>query len=432
MSRARRDPAPADPPRPVRLLTVASLYPNARMPNFGVFVENRLRRIVATGAATSRVLAPVPWFFSTHPRFGAYARWAAVPGREERHGLTVAHPRFLTLPKVGTRVQPWFLYLALRAHAARLRRAGAGFDLVDAQCYYPDGVAAAWLARDLGLPLVVTARGTDVNLVPRLPGPRRLIRWAAGRAAASIAVCAALKEALVELGAPADRVTVLRNGVDLDLFRPGDRAAARAGLGIAPAGGPVLLSVGHLIERKGHHLAVEALAALPPACRLLIVGDGPERDRLRSLAERLGVAGRVRLLGELPQAGLPDLYRAADVLVLASSREGWANVLLEAMACGTPVAATAIWGTPEIVRDPAAGRLVATRSAAGVARAVRELLAGPPDRAATRRYAEGFSWDETVDRQAALYRRVAAAGPAAAGPAGGRAATTGGPWRATW
>ena len=403
---------PGGEPEPLRLLTITSLYPNAQMPSFGIFVENRLRRLVATGEITSRVVAPVPWFFSAHPRFGAYARWAAVPEREERHGLPVTHPRYLTLPKLGTRAQPRLLYLALRGHVARLIRAGGRFDVIDAQYYYPDGVAAAWLARDLGLPLVVTARGTDINLIPRLPGPRRLIVEAAHRAAASITVCSALKDALVGLGVPAERAVVLRNGVDLALFSPGCRAAARGRLGVR---GTVLLSVGHLIERKGHHLVIEALASLP-GCTLIIVGEGPERPRLLDLAARLGVADRVRLLGELPHASLPDCYRAADLLVLASSREGWANVLLEAVACGTPVVATAIWGTPEVVADPVAGRLVPVRSATSLARAIRDLLAAPPDRAATRRYAEGFSWDATVAGQLDLYRGVAAAHRATRSP----------------
>ncbi len=153
------------------------------------------------------------------------------------------------------------------------------------------------------------------------------------------------------LGAPDDKVTVLRNGVDLTQFRPVDRAAARAALGLTR---PTLLSVGHLIERKGHHRVIEAMTRLPEF-ELLIVGEGPEHGRLAALIERLGLAERVRLLGARPHAELPSLYGAADILVLASTREGWANVLLEAMACGTPVVASNIWGNPEVVRDAAAG-----------------------------------------------------------------------------
>ncbi len=267
---------------------------------------------------------------------------------------------------------------------------------------YPDGVAAAWLGHLLRKPVVVTVRGTDINMIPRHRLPRRLIQRTLKRLAGVIAVSEALKEAVVAIGSKPEDVTVLRNGVDLNLFAPVDRAAARRRLVL---NGPTLLSVGHLIERKGHDLVIRALSELA-GYELLIIGEGPERDALMRLAGRLGVDSRVRFLGAQPHALLPSFYSAADALVLASSREGWANVLLEGMACGTPVVASNIWGNPEVVRSPDAGRLMAERTPAGLASAVRELFASPPDRTATRRYAEGFSWDDTSAGQVSLFRRV--------------------------
>ncbi|MFC7541868.1 glycosyltransferase [Siccirubricoccus deserti] len=169
----------------------------------------------------------------------------------------------------------------------------------------------------------------------------------------------------------------------------------------------VLLSVGLLIPRKGHHLTIEALAALP-GHTLLVLGEGPERAALAALAARCGVADRVRLLGARPHAELPAFYGAADAMVLASSREGWANVLLESMACGTPVVSSPAWGSREAVAAPEAGLVLDTATPATIAAGVRQLLATPPDRAATRRYAEGFGWDETTAGQLALFRRVIA------------------------
>ena len=387
---------------PIRLLTFSTLYPNAAQPTHGVFVENRLRHLLGSGAVHSTVLAPVPWFPSQADRFGAWAAFARVPRAETRHGITVHHPRFPVIPRMGMTLAPALLYRAVLPALRRLRANGVAFDAIDAHYVYPDGVAAVWLGRALGRPVVITARGTDVNLIPRHAVPRRLIQGAIAGAAALVAVSGALRDALVELGAPPGKVTVLRNGVDLTLFRPPpDRAAARAALGLA---GPTLISVGHLIERKGHHLAIEALASLQ-GWSLLIVGEGPERPRLEALAARPGIAGRVRLLGARPHADLPALYGAADVLVLASSREGWANVLLESMACGTPVVASDIWGNPEVVRAPEAGRIV-PREAAAIAAGVRALSAAAPDRTATRAYAEGFGWDATTEGQLALFRRV--------------------------
>jgi glycosyltransferase involved in cell wall biosynthesis len=221
---------------------------------------------------------------------------------------------------------------------------------------------------------------------------------------ASITVSTPLAGTLCALGAPPERVHVLRNGVDLDRFRPMDRDLARQRLGLK---GPLLASVGHLIERKGHRLAIEALALLPE-CRLVVAGDGPDRRALTALAVRMGVADRVRFLGEIAHADLPAVYSAADLLVLASSREGWANVLLEAMACGTPVAAAPVEGVPELFTSPAAGRVLRGRSVAALAEAATAILADPPPREAVRRHAEAFSWDAITAGQLAVFRTVLA------------------------
>lgn len=393
--------ASRDAGRPLRILTYTTLFPNAAQPANGIFVENRLRHLVAGGAVESRVIAPVPWFPSSRPIFGDWARHAAAPARERRHGLDIDHPRYPVIPKVGMTAAPSLLYAWTVGAARRLQR-DWDFDLIDAHYFYPDGVAAAMIARRLGKKLVITARGTDVNLIPSFALPRRQLLWAAGQADHLITVCEALKTALTDLGVPAGKVTVLRNGVDLESFRPVDRAAARARLGVE---GRVLLSVGHLIERKGHHLVIDALADLP-GVTLLIAGSGPEREALERRSGEAGVAGRVRFLGQLPHDRLAEIYSAADVLVLASSREGWANVLLEAMACGTPVAATDVWGTAEAVTAPEAGLLIPARSAAAIASTVAALLGALPDRAATRRYAEDFSWDDTTRGQEALFKEI--------------------------
>lgn len=383
--------------RRLRLLTFSSLYPNTSQPNHGVFVENRLRHLLASGAAESTVLAPVPWFPGRTPSR------RAIPAQEQRHGITVHHPRFLAPPGIGMYTNPFALLASARAVLQQMVRAGFEFDAIDAHYLYPDGVAAVRLAHEFGKPVVITARGSDTSQLPHHAVPGYLIRGVLTRADALIAVSASLAEGLIALGAAPTKVTVLRNGVDLAAFRPvPDRAAARAELDIT---GPTLLSVGLLIERKGHHLAIEALRELP-GHTLLIVGEGPERPALQALAERLDVGGRLRLLGAQPHARLPLFYSAADALVLASSREGWANVLLEAMACGTPVVASPAWGSREAVTAPEAGLVIEDTSPAAIAAGVRRLLANPPDRAATRAYAERFGWDETTMGQLALFGRV--------------------------
>jgi glycosyltransferase involved in cell wall biosynthesis len=386
----------------INVLTFTTLYPSSARPVLGVFVENRLRRVAETKQVALTVVAPVLWFPLASRRFGRYGAYARTPRSEQRHGIEVFHPRYPVVPRgVAMRTQPALLYWSVREMVTRLIRERR-IDVIDAHFFFADGVAAVKLADDVGLPVCVTARGSDLNLFLNVPGCRRQIEWAAHRADALITVCDALQRPLLEMGIEPSKITTLRNGVDLDLFRPIDRGHARHRWAIA---GRTIVSVGWLIERKGHHLIIEALKSLPDTT-LLIAGDGEERGRLEQQIAATGLSGRVRLLGEVAHEDLPSLYSAADALVLASSREGWANVLLEAMACGTPVVATDVWGTAEVVATPEAGVLIRERSSPAIAEGLRTLFARMPDRAATRAYAERFSWDATTEGQLAVFRRL--------------------------
>ena len=389
----------------IRTLLFSTLYPSSVRPSHGIFVETRLRHLLASGEVETRVVAPVPWFPLEHKRFGEYAKHAAVPHHEVRNGIRVEHPRYLLLPKIGMNLAPASLARVGLKVARKLIAEGFDFDLIDAHYFYPDGVAATMIGKALNKPVVITARGTDINLIPQYEKPRQLILRAAEDCSAMITVCAALKDAIVSLGGTAQKITVLRNGVDLELFRPEDRSQARAAFGMNAKF--AIASVGHLIERKGHHLVIEALAGIPDG-ELYIAGDGEEEPRLRLLADALGVTPRVRFLGAMPQARLRTLYNAVDCLVLASSREGWANVLLEGMACGTPAVATNVWGTPEVVASPEAGVLMDERSAGGIARAIARLREALHGRSATRAYAEQFDWQPTSQGQLVLFRRILA------------------------
>ena len=394
--------------RAVRTLLFSTLYPSSARPLHGIFVETRLRELLRHGAVQTRVVAPVPWYWNPRSANRKYAAVAATPRREQLNGIDVRHPRYLTIPKVGMTLAPFLLALGARQALRDVQREGFDFDVIDAHYYYPDGVAAALLARWFGKPLVVTARGTDVNLIPDHRLPRLLIQWAARQAQASVGVSAALVARMRELAIDPARLHLMRNGVDAQRFQPRPAAQVRSELGLT--GSPVLLTVGNLHEHKGQRLVLEAFAQLlgsHPQARLVLVGDGPDAPLLRARAAALQVAGQVHFAGQVPQAELARWYSAADVLVLASSREGWPNVLLEAMACGTPVVATAVGGIPEVVQGNQVGRLVAVRDAGALVAAVRDLLAAPPERHQVRAYAERFSWDRTSHDQIQLFESLA-------------------------
>jgi glycosyltransferase involved in cell wall biosynthesis len=242
------------------------------------------------------------------------------------------------------------------------------------------------LSEALGVPYSVKARGADIHYWGRRSGTAQQVLDAGRGAAGLLAVSAALKEDMAELGMAREKIRIHHTGVDLDRFRPADRAAAKAGLGIA---GPLLLTAGALIPRKGQRFVIEALRKLPDAT-LLLVGDGPDRPELERLARPFGE--RVRFLGSRPHEELPIYLAAADALVLPSSSEGLANVWVEALACGTPIVITGVGGAGEVLDRPEAGRIVA-RDPDAIAHSVRAILADPPDQEAVRAAAARFTWD---------------------------------------
>lgn len=388
----------------VRVLTFTSLFPSLARPRHGIFVETRLGHLVRDAGIDARVIAPVPWFPFRSSRFGAYSRYAATPRRAVRDGgLQVSYPRYLMLPRLGVPFQPENMARAAAADIAALGAGGWRPDIIDAHYLYPDGVAAALLAERLGLPFVVTARGTDVNVLGHIPGSAQRILWAAQRAAAVITVSQSLKRGLTELGADAAKIVVLRNGVDIDLFFPEEQPVARARLGL-PAG-RLAACVGNLVPEKGFSLAVESLARLPD-WHLAVVGDGPLRAELAALARRLGVEARVIFLSSMPQEELRFLYSAADVLLLTSTREGWPNVVLESMACGTPVAAFNVGAVAEMLTIAESGRIVTQRDAASLSLAVSALYALAPSRERVRQHAARFDWSSVSKGQMDVFARA--------------------------
>ena len=398
--------SPTPPAARPRVLLFSSLYPSSERPDHGIFVQTRLRELLATGEIEARVIAPVPWFYSTDLRHGDHARMARTPARETLQGIDTWHPRYLLPPKVGMHIAPFMMAAGAKRTLSKIIGEGFDFDVIDAHYFYPDGVAAALLARWFHKPLVVTARGSDVNLIAKYALPRRMMCWAARRADSTIAVSHALAAKMREIGMPAQRIQVLRNGVDLARFSPQPQAESRRKLGWVNA--PTLLAVGNLVENKGQRLAIEGLRALPEF-RLCLVGDGPQSAALKAQAKQLGVADRVTFCGRVEQDRLSLYYSAADMLVLPSSREGSPNVVLESLACGTPVVACAVGGVVEALDASIAGVLMGERTASALVHAVRDLWQRRVDRNAVRQHAQRFDWTTTTRDQQSIFARLAQA-----------------------
>ncbi len=352
----------------LKVLLFSMVFPNAAQPHYGVFVRERMRGLPADVEA--RVVAPTPWFpFVARLRPGLRP---AVPREEVQDGVQVLHPRFLSFPGFLKCLDGLLMFLAALPTVIRLRR-DFRFELIDAHFVYPEGLAATLLGLVLRVPVTITLRGMLPLLVPfRLRRPQ--LRFALHRAARVIAVSESLKRDAVALGIPAEKVRVIENGIDPQVFRPMDRVEARRSLGL-PKYGPLLVSVGTLAPRKGFHLVMEAMARLKrrwPTLRFAIVGgDGPEGAmgaELRQLAAKMKIADRVIFPGPREREELAVWYSAANLFVLATAHEGCPNVVLEALACGTPVLATPVGNIPELLDSPEIGLVVE--------RTVEALVAG--------------------------------------------------------
>lgn len=391
--------------RPLRVLSISTLYPNEQAPNFGVFVERQMQAVAKRGDVDLTLVNPIglpPFPLSLHPR---YRQLHDLPEREHRSGVTILRPRFSLLPMVGARFNAGAIVRAVLPLVRRLH-AEQKFDLVDAQFFHPDGYAAVRIAAVLGLPVSIKARGADIQHWGHQRATAAQVRKAGRRATGVLAVSKGLIDDMAALGIPREKIMLHRTGLDADLFRPYDRRLCRDELGL-PRDAPVLATVGALIPRKGQRFVIEALPVLPGAI-LLLAGRGEDEAMLHRLAAQLGVAERVRFLGPVPHADLPILLNAADVLVLPSSSEGLANAWVEALACGTPVVTTPIPGAQELITDPDWGRLV-PRNGPAIAAAVSALLAERPSPGRVQEAVAGMSWQANAAALVEYWRRLAGA-----------------------
>jgi teichuronic acid biosynthesis glycosyltransferase TuaC len=376
----------------LRILTFTALYPNRVNPLQAIFIHQRVKHLARRRGNSVEVIAPVPYSPSWLP-VPRWSQFSLIPREEEIDGTRIHHPRYPFLPGISMPAHGMLMYVASLSLARRLCREKP-FDCIDAHFVYPDGFAAVRLGERLGLPVVVSARGTDINVYPSFRLIRPMLRWTLTHAAGAIAVSADLKNKMIALGIPEAKIQVIANGVDTERFQPLDAKSARKQLGL-PEEGPIAVSVGSLIESKGHHLLIAAIAKLAaqfPKLRLYVVGEGAYRAKLEELVREKQLQDKVFLLGNRPNEEMSLWFCAANVSCLISSREGWPNVVSEALACGTPVLATRIGGIPEIVTSPELGMFV-ERHVDSVAAGLEQALTKSWNREQIARHSRSRSWD---------------------------------------
>ncbi len=388
----------------MNILVFTTIWPNSEQPAFGIFVRNRIVALARRPGVSIRVAAPAPYFPAWLKGSAIPERWrraARIPEFESQDGLPVWHPRYFNPPKIGMSFYDRWMAGGARSLIERLR-AEEPIDLIDAHYAYPDGAAAVRLGAALGIPVFITARGTDINLFTRMPLIRPRIRRALNSAAGVIAVSHELRDRIVDLGIDEQRVAVISNGVDETIFYPRDQARSRLGFG---SDEKIVLAVAALVPLKRIDLLIRAFSLMDRHdARLIVIGDGPERGRLEELVRRESLPGRVELIGSRDQSELPDWYSAADLFCLTSSREGSPNVVREAMACGLPVAAIDVGGVREMIGGIESCRLFSDETPETLAREMSEALTARPDRVSIAS-ANRRSWDDAAAEILAFYAR---------------------------
>lgn len=390
----------------MKILVVTSVFPNAVQPTLGVFVRERMFKVARH--CELKVVAPVPWFpFINLVKKGYRPN---VPHLEMQEGIEVYHPRFFNIPRFFKFLDGFFFFLSTAATIRKVRKEFE-FDLIDAHFAYPDGMGAILLGKFFRKPVTITVRGT-IRKLARFPLIRGQIGYALNNAAKIFTVCNDLKNAVVELGLSPEKVVVVPNGVDIDKFRPVDRLAARRELGL-PMESKVLISVGGLVERKGFHRIIAALPEIRktiPQVMYIIVGgpsvEGNNEPELRRLVTELGLRDVVLFAGPQPHATLHKWLSAADVFCLATSNEGWANVFLEAMACGLPVVASRVGGNDEVVASDEQGILFDLEDRRQMVRAILKALEKGWDRERLVEYARCNAWEKRIDGLMSEFRRI--------------------------
>lgn len=393
------------------ILVFSTLFPNGAQPHAGVFIRERMFRVARHLPLV--VVAPIPWF----PLQGLIRRFRPhfrpmAPRREMQQGIEVYHPRFFCIPGIGKWLDGLFLALGSYRTVRRLVRQ-QDLRVIDSHFGYPDGYAATLLGRWLDLPVAITLRGTEPRH-SRTPSLRPLLVRALQRAQRIITVSDSLRRQALELGIPGDKITVVGNGVDTEKFFPMEAYAARKAWGL-PEEGRFLITVGGLVERKGFHRVIEVLPELRkqyPDLHYLIVGgasaEGDWTERLQAMVRAAGLQDYVHFMGAVAHDRIRELLSAADLFVLSTRNEGWANVLLEAMACRLPVVATDVGGNAEVVSSADLGRIVPFDDRQALHDSLAQALGQDWDRDAIAAHARANSWEERVDRLRGIFAAMGA------------------------
>ncbi|MDE2027996.1 MAG: glycosyltransferase family 4 protein [Candidatus Omnitrophica bacterium] len=347
--------------RSIKILAITNLFPNCAEKNRGVFNRQQFRYL--DRLCQLKVVAPLPLIKYSSRQ---------VPMKEIIDEIETYHPRYLVIPKTLRSLYGYTFFLGILRTIYEIKK-NFTFEVIFSTWAYPDAFGAYLAARMLKKPLVIKVHGSDVNILGQFPLRRRMMMAAFRYAYKIIAVSEPLKQKIVEWGIPSEKVVVVSNGVNTELFHSMKRAECRKKLSLSLSE-KIVLYVGNLEPVKGPDILIEAFKKMPAGVKLMMIGKGGMEKSLKEKVKLLSMEDRVFFLGSKPHNELPVWFNAVDIFCLASRNEGCPNVILEALACQVPVVATRVGGIPELMTE-SAGEMVEPQNPEALAYALINQLA---------------------------------------------------------
>lgn len=376
----------------MKVLFLSNLYPNARETTRATF--NRQKITALSKHCEITVIAPVPWF-----PFKSLLdkKSVTIPFTEKIDGIEVYHPKVFYFPKFFRFLYGFFYYKSISGFVKELH-AKLNFDVIYCSWVYPDGYAAMELAKQFHKPFMVEALGSDIKVYAKNFLRRNLIAKVLKKAQGLSCVSNDLKNEMIKLSIPGEKIRVICSGINHSLFYPVERDLARRDLNIR-YDGKIVLYAGNLVRIKGLEYLLQAVTFTDKIdYKLFIAGDGELRHFLEKQIQRLNLKDKVVLCGKVPYENISLWINASDILCLPSLSEGVANVILEALACGKPVIATLVGGAPEIINDEKLGILVEPKDSRALAKAINGALGKEWNAAAISKSMSSYSWELCADK----------------------------------
>lgn len=394
----------------MKVLVISHMYPSTFNNVFGIFVSEQVKALVKHGV-NIKVISPVPLTpFPINRINEKWYRYSKIPKFENRDGISVYYPRYITFPKAlffdssGER-----MYRGIKELIQNIYN-GYKFDLVHAHAALPDGYAAMKIAKDFKVPFVVTIHGQDLYItINKNAKCKMIIQRVFEQAHRVMVVSNQLKRIAKNNIGLGDKTIIIGNGIPIDKIHHLGRQNINIG-----NKNIILLSVSYLIERKGIDFNLKAFSKILskyPNLKYIIIGDGVEKKRLQDLAEKLGIYEKVEFLGMLSHEDVMKKMAEADIFSLPSWNEAFGVVYIEAMAHGKPVIGCKGEGIEDFVEDRKTGMLVNPKDTDSLVKAIYYLLSNPEEakrigERARRLVLEKYTWTKNAEKTIKVYQEA--------------------------